>query len=59
MAATGSLDWEPLLPWLQAAINATVNRSTGFAPHEVLFGEPPSPLLPRDDLPPVPADLAS
>ena len=59
MASRGNPDWEQLLPWLQAAINGTISRSTGFAPHEVLFGEPPSPLLPRNDLPPVPPDLAS
>ena len=38
--------------------NSTVSRSTGFSPHEILFGEPPAPLLPGVQLPPVPADLA-
>lgn len=58
MAARNTDDWEPLLPWLQAAINATVSRSTGFTPHEILFGEPPSPLLPGHELPPIPDNSA-
>ena len=58
MAARGTDDWEELLPWLQAAINATISRTIGYSPHEVLFGEPPSPLMPLDDLPPVPLTSA-
>lgn len=34
-----------------AAINSTVSRSTGYAPHEVFFGEEPRPLLPSSSPP--------
>lgn len=50
--ATGA-DWETLLPWVVASINATVSRTVGMSPHEVFFGEPPSPLVPQDVGPPV------
>ena len=53
------MEWTQILPWLQAAINSSVSRTTGISPHEILFGEPPSPLLPNSSLPPVPADLAA
>lgn len=49
--------WMELIPWVTAAINATVSRSTGYSPHEVFFGEPPKPLIPFAADPPVPIRL--
>ena len=40
--------WTTLIPWVQSAINCTVSRTTGLAPHEAFFGEPPSPLISGD-----------
>ena len=44
--ANPAADWPELVPWVTAAVNATVSRTTGYSPHEVFFGEPPKPLLP-------------
>lgn len=58
MSATRSTNWPEFLPWINAAINATICRSTGYSPHEIFFGEPPTPLLPPNDaLPPIPFNL--
>ena len=58
IAATGSSNWPELVPWVNAAINATVCRGTGYSPHEIFFGEPPRPMLPPyEALPPVPFNL--
>lgn len=46
--------WPSMVPWVQAAMNHTVSRATSLSPHEVFFGEPPSPLLQAvEDRPPV------
>jgi hypothetical protein len=50
-------EWTELLPWVVAAINATVSRTVGYSPHEVFFGEAPRPLVPADGEPPVPISL--
>ena len=42
---TREADWQELLPYVVAAINATVSRTTGYSPHEIFFGEAPSPLV--------------
>jgi hypothetical protein len=46
-----SSTWIELVPWVTAAINATVSRTTGYSPHEIFFGEPPKPLIPADTPP--------
>ena len=43
---TREANWQELLPWVVAAINQTVSRSTGYAPHEIFFGEAPRPIIP-------------
>lgn len=37
-------EWEDLVPFVQAAINHSVSRATGFSPHEIFFAEAPIPL---------------
>jgi hypothetical protein len=37
-------EWEGLVPFVQAAINHSVSRATGFSPHEIFFAEAPVPL---------------
>ena len=37
--------WMDLVPYVQAAVNHTVSRVTGYSPCEVFFGEQPEPLL--------------
>ena len=50
-------DWSATIPWVQHAINSTVSRATGFSPHEVFFGEAPSPLISSMHSPPVDAQV--
>ena len=38
-------EWNKVLPWIVATLNATTARSTGLCPHEVFFGEKPKPLV--------------
>lgn len=40
--------WPEMVPWVQAAINLTVSRSTGHSPFEVFFGEEGTALLPGE-----------
>ena len=55
IAANPQVEWTQILPWLQAAINSSVSRTTGFSPHEILFGNPlhhyfPTPAFPQFQL---------
>lgn len=48
--------WPGMVPWVQAAINHTVSKATSVTPHEIFFGEPPSPLIPDQEARPHPVD---
>ena len=49
--------WATLLPRLQLALNSTYHKALGCAPHLVMYGAPPTPLVPDMRAPPVPVDL--
>lgn len=39
LAGSNAADWPELVPWVAAAVNTTVSRSSGYSPHELFFGE--------------------
>ena len=38
--------WADLIPTLQYTMNATLNKATGTSPFLLMFGAPPTPLVP-------------